>query len=101
MLYHRGYVVFASIALVGLLALAGCGEGGEEKSSSAPPPAPALQQKTVAKPAVTEAVSVEEGKKLFQQTCSACHGMDAKGGGAETAFQTVFHFDGPLGIETR
>jgi cytochrome c5 len=78
-LYHRGYVVFASIALVGLLALAGCGGGGEEKSSSAPLPAPAPQQQTVAKPAITEAMSVEEGKKLFQQTCSACHGMNAKG----------------------
>jgi disulfide bond formation protein DsbB len=25
------------------------------------------------------AVSVEDGKKLFQQTCAACHGMEGQG----------------------
>lgn len=57
----------------------GCGGGGEEKKASTPPPAAVTPPPEPATPASAPSVSVEEGKKLFQQTCAACHGMEGEG----------------------
>lgn len=58
----------------------GCGGGGEERETSTPPPPAAVTPPPEpATPASAPAVSAEEGQKLFQQTCAACHGMKGEG----------------------
>lgn len=55
--------------LIFILVLSACGGGGGEASSSAE-----------AQPTPTEQLGdPEAGEPLFQQSCSACHGPDAKG----------------------
>ena len=59
----RKAMLFGVIVIVFALALAGCGGGDSEEEAE---PAPAKG----------DAVA---GEPLFQSTCSACHGPDAKG----------------------
>lgn len=61
------------LALFVSIAAYGCG-GSSEQTASAPPPTQTATAPTSASPA-----SAAEGKKLFQQTCAACHGMEGQG----------------------
>lgn len=55
---------------LGLLLLAGCPGGSSKAANATATPQPA------AKPA---AAGAHDGKKLYEMSCAACHGMDAKG----------------------
>jgi disulfide bond formation protein DsbB len=66
------------LGLLFMLTLSGCGEH-EQQTSSVSSSAPATPQTSAATSASAPAVSAEAGKKLFQQTCAACHGMEGQG----------------------
>lgn len=76
-----------TLVIMTMLLVAGCG-GKEEKTTSTPAekPAPATSTPPVAtapaaKPASTPSSvdKVAEGKKLFGQSCAACHGPEGQG----------------------
>ena len=60
----------AIVALTAVLSLGACGEKAPP-SNSQPEPAAAAHSETVASP--------EVGKRIYQQTCSACHDSGAAG----------------------
>jgi mono/diheme cytochrome c family protein len=73
----------ACVLGLGLL-LTGCSDKQEQKASEsqtapASTPAPAPSQQKPQPTATATSGSVEQGKKLFQQTCAACHGMQGQG----------------------
>lgn len=74
----NGRNVALLVVVIGLLAY-GCGGGSEQKTASAPPATPAASSQPAAGSGSAPAVSVADGKKLFQQTCAACHGMEGQG----------------------
>ncbi len=57
-----------TVPALGLLLLTGC-PGGSTHAASA----------TTPKPAAKPAARAHDGKKLYEMSCAACHGMDAKG----------------------
>ena len=57
---HAGIFFLVMLPLVAIVS--GCAQK-EEQKPVAPPPAPAVS-------------AVEEGKALFEQKCSVCHGLD-------------------------
>lgn len=78
----RTYLVACVLGL-GLL-LTGCSDKKEQQASEsqttpAPTSAPAPSQQPPQPMAAATSGSVQEGKKLFQQTCAACHGMEGQG----------------------
>ena len=64
---RRLLVLFTAVLVLGLF-LSGCGGGGEE----------AAGDETGGEEMVSTG-DPEAGEALFQETCSACHGPDAKG----------------------
>lgn len=63
----RKWIVVISVATLLLLLLAACGGGGDAADAGA------------ANEEVEVAGDAQAGKQLFVQSCSACHGEDAKG----------------------
>lgn len=78
MINHRTCLVLGAMGLLVMLTLIGCGEQSQQ-TSSAPSSSPATPQQSAAMSASAPTVSAEAGKRLFQQTCAACHGMEGKG----------------------
>lgn len=74
---------YLGIVMLGLgLLLGGCSDQEEPTTTAtrpAPAPAPAPSPQQPQPMAAATSGSAEEGKKLFQQTCSACHGMAGQG----------------------
>ncbi len=65
-------VLFGVLAFTATFAMGGCG-GGQQSQQQMEQPAPPSLTEQPAAPAVAE------GKTLYEQSCSACHGQDAKG----------------------
>ena len=75
----RKLVFVFSLALVLTLVVVGCGGGKKKEPTPTPKPAPTATSAPTPTPSGPSPEAVAEGKKLFEQTCSACHGKDAKG----------------------
>lgn len=65
---HKQLYLFVFVILLAL-ALVACGGGGDTSS----------EESTGGSTETVSAGDPEAGEELFQQTCSACHGPDAKG----------------------
>lgn len=65
-------VLLGVLALTAAFAMGGCG-GGQKPQQQTEQPAPLPPTEQPAAPAVAD------GKALYEQSCSACHGQDAKG----------------------
>lgn len=78
MINHRKCLVLCAMGLLFMLTLTGCGEQ-EQQTSPSPSSAPATPPKSATTSASAPAATAEAGKKLFQQTCAACHGMEGQG----------------------
>ncbi len=77
MRHHRPYL---GMGLVAALLLLGACSDQEQQRPTAPPTTPPVQKQAAPNATVTPAApSPENGKKLFQQTCAACHGMEGQG----------------------
>lgn len=68
----KKFVFFGILAFVTASIVGGCGGGQQlQQQTEQPAPPPPAEQPT--------APAVADGKMLYEQNCSACHGQDAKG----------------------
>ncbi len=67
----KKFVFFGVLAFVTVSIVGGCGGGQQPQQQTEQPAPPPAEQPT--------APAVADGKILYEQSCSACHGQDAKG----------------------
>ena len=68
------------LSLLPLAVLTLIASGGQELHPATPHRHPEAQQ--LKNPIPSDAVSIEEGRKLFQRNCASCHGPAGKGDGS-------------------
>ncbi|MFB5652674.1 c-type cytochrome [Leptospira wolffii] len=72
----RAILISLSVSILSLFLLLNCGDKEKPKEEVAAPAASAA-------PALTP--ELEQGKEIFEQNCSACHGLKGAGDGAAAA----------------